>query len=458
MSRPRVFGTLHHMFTRQSGSCPWYKRPIFWIVFLGLVLRLGSAAANFHEMRWQNDSRMSIPAARILEGKGFTLTDDAGPTAYRPPLYILWLTLAYAIFGKFSTLGPSLLQTLVSTANIFLLYLLAKQIWKKESVANAAAFLLAIHPYTVYHDAALYHTFLSTALLLGGLTLLFRGIQETRAKPLFWSGLLFGLVVLIMSTVVPFIGLLILAGLFIWQIPFKRRAILVASFIVGLSLSWGPWVVRNAVVFKEFIPLTTEAGVTLWMGNNPHAEELLKIKKHESAPVPRGTAFNLPSFYAGCVEPDWCVGGISESQENRELKAMAMEWIKSNPATFMKLNIWRMTGIWSPWLTPAKTFSSSAWLNWLVKYSYFGWDLLLAVLFIIGAKITWRENKKRELLILCVLALTATASYALFLYFTKYRIPFEATLLPICGLGAVTAYAWLRNYFETKFKSRGANQ
>ncbi|MFH2231641.1 MAG: glycosyltransferase family 39 protein [Patescibacteria group bacterium] len=446
------------MFTHESESCPWYKKPIFWILLLGLILRLGSVAVNHPSMRWQNDSRMSIPAARMLEGKGFTLTDEAGPTAYRPPLYILWLTMAYAIYGKFSTLGPSLLQMIVSTGNIYLLYLLTKQIWKKESAANAAAILIAIHPYTVYHDAALYHTFLSTALLLGGLTFLFRGIQHKRAGPLFWSGLLFGLVVLIMSTVVPFIGLLILAGIFIWKIPWNSRAILIASFIVGMSLSWGPWVIRNAIVFHEFIPLTTEAGVTLWMGNNPNSEELLKTKEHEASPVPKGTAFNIPSNYSGCAQEDWCVGGISESQENRELKAMAMEWIKANPVKFVKLTIWRLAGIWSPFLTPAKSFSSHEILNWMVKYGYFGWNLLLAALFFIGAKLMRREKKERELIMLCILALSATASYALFLYFTKYRIPFEAVLLPISGIGAATIYSWLRKYLVSKFKLHQAKK
>lgn len=455
------------MFTRFARICPdkimrCIKRPIFWIVLLGFVLRLGSMSVNYPMMRWQNDQRMAIPAARLLEGKGFTLADGAGPSAYRPPLYVLWLAGAYAIFGKFATLGPSFLQVLVSAGNILLLFLLTKQIWKREDVANAAALLLAVHPYSVYHDPALYHTFLSTALLLGGFLFLFKGLDHARGgqarlpdgqahRPaltqFLFSGLLFGSCVLIMSVIVPFLALLVAIGLIVWRIPFVRRLTFVGYFVAGFAIAWGPWIVRNAVAFHHFIPLTMESGVTLWMGNNPNARELLKARGHEASPVPKGTAFNLPQFYEGCATPDWCRGGISEYEESRELTGMATQWIKTHLIDFVSLTTWRFKGIWSPFLTPEKSFSSHFVLNVIVKYGYFVWNLVLFVLFLIGARLAWKEKRRAELVLPVLLALSATGAYSLFLYYTKYRIPFEATLLPFAGAGLASVWKKFTSHF-----------
>jgi 4-amino-4-deoxy-L-arabinose transferase-like glycosyltransferase len=423
-----------------------WRRPIFWIVLLGFALRMGSMAVNYPEMRWQNDARMSIPAARLLEGKGFTLKDGAGPTAYRPPLYILWLSASYALFGTFATLGPSFLQMLLSTGNILLLFLLARQVWKRDDAANVAAFLLAIHPYTVYHDAALYHTFLGTSLLLGGFLFLFKGMESKRAAHLLLSGVLFGLCVLLMSTIVPFLGLLLVTGLLFWNAALRTRLLLSAAFVFGIATAWGPWFVRNAIVFRQFIPLTTESGVTLWIGNSPYAKDLLPKREQEATPVPEGTPFNLPENYAGCKPEGWCRGGVTEQEENRALTALAMGWIKSHPREFVELTLWRFAGIWSPFLTPAKSFGPSVAFNALVTYGYFTWNMFLASLFCIGAWIAWRERKKRELLLLLALALSATGGYSLFLYFTKYRIPFEATLLAVSGAGGALVLERLARY------------
>lgn len=402
---------------------------------LGLILRIGSSLVNYPSMNWKNDARMSIPAARLLVGKGFTLEDAAGPTAYRPPLYILWLSVLYKIFGTYAEFGPSLVQAIVSAGNVILVFLLAKNIWKREDLATASALLLAIHPYTIYHDVALYHTFLSTGLLLGGLLFLFKGYERSSWLFFFLSGLFFGGCVLITSVIVPFLGLLILMGTFFWQETAKHRLFYVGSFILGLSVLWGPWIVRNALTFHAFIPLTTESGVTLWMGNNPESAWRLKERTHEASPVPVGTRFNLPQYYYGCTQATACQGGISEYQENRELTQLATGWIKQHPVEFIHLTQWRFLGIWSPWLTPAKNFGTSIFLNFLIKYGYFAWNIMLFFTGAVGAGIAWREKRVFSLITILFLALSGTGSYALFLYYTKYRIPFEATLLPFCGAG-----------------------
>ncbi|MDO8583626.1 MAG: glycosyltransferase family 39 protein, partial [bacterium] len=396
--------------------------------------------------------RMTIPAVRMLEGHGLSLKDGAGPSAYRPPLYILWLAGNYALFGKFSLLGPSVLQALASTGNIVLLYLLTLQIWKRRDIAFGSALILAVHPYSVYHDTQLYHTFLSTGLLLSAFLLLFRGIEKRSWKLLAGSGAFFGLCILVISTIVPFVGALILAGVF-FCLRRDKRFVLVGGFILGLSLAWSPWVIRNAVAFGHFIPLTTESGVTLWMGNNPVSRELLKTRDHEDSPVPRGTKFNIPEFYGGCKPVNWCKDGISEFDENKELTAMAMHWITSHPGSFLSLTAWRLKGIWSPFLTPKKNISGSVLLNGLIRYGYVCWNLFLAACFLAALPLVRRSKKGRELLVSVALVGSGTLAYALFLFYTKYRMPFEPLLYPFCGAGLVILYERIRRITTKKSPS-----
>jgi len=236
------------------------------------------------------------------------------------------------------------------------------------------------------------------------------------------------------------LGLMIVAALIVWRIPFVQRLTLIALFLFGLALPWGAWMIRNAIAFHHFIPLTTDAGVTLWEGNNPLSRELFKTRQNEAAPVPKGTAFNIPHFYEGCATPNWCRNGISEYDESKELSAMAMTWIKTHPKNFATLTVWRMAGIWSPFLTPEKTFGSNQILNGAIKYGYFFWNLALFVFFLVGARLAWKEKNRVELILPVLLAMTATGAYSLFLYYTKYRIPFEAMLLPFAGAGL--AHVW----------------
>ncbi|MEO5927998.1 MAG: glycosyltransferase family 39 protein [Patescibacteria group bacterium] len=424
-------------------------RPIVWIILLGFLLRLGSMAVNYEDMRWQNDARVSIPASRILEGKGLTLKDGAGPTAYRPPLYVLWLAMDYKIFGTFATFGPSFLQILVSTANIFLLFLLTRQLWKRNDVAHAAALLLAVHPYTVYHDPALYHTFLTTALLLGCSFLLLRGAELKKTSLFFWSGLLCGLCILILSVIVPFVALCLAVALIAWKVALKTRVILLGTFVIGMMLAWGPWIVRNQLAFHHLVPLTTESGVTLWMGNNPLAKEYLAQNRQEETPVPDGTAFNIPERFAGCAVSN-CRDGVSEYEESKELTAMGMVWIKAHPVDFVSLSLWRFKGIWSPFLTPHKTFFSSPILNVVLTYGFAAWNVSMFILFLLGARLAWKEKKRWELAIFVGLALSGTAAYAIFLFFTKYRVPFEALLLPFAGAGLVIVFRATRQRLHAR--------
>ncbi|MDQ2879496.1 MAG: glycosyltransferase, partial [Pseudomonadota bacterium] len=72
--------------------------------------------------------------------------------------------------------------------------------------------------------------------------------------------------------------------------------------------------VRNALVFGAFVPLTSAGDASLWIGNNPHAT-------------------------GNWEPPPPALHGTPELAYGRQIGAIAVAWIKANPAAFVHLTI-----------------------------------------------------------------------------------------------------------------------
>lgn len=75
-----------------------------------------------------------------------------------------------------------------------------------------------------------------------------------------------------------------------------------------------PWWIRNWLLFGMFMPLTSAGGASLWIGNNPDA-----------------TGNWLP--------PPEHLRGLPEVIYSKRISAIAVEWIKANPAAFVRLTV-----------------------------------------------------------------------------------------------------------------------
>jgi uncharacterized membrane protein len=119
---------------------------IYFIVFLGLVLRLISSNQSF----WL-DEGASIMAARVPLAQFFEyLKAD-----FHPPLYYLFLKLWLPIAGNTEWL-IRLPDILIGTACIFLLYLLGQNIFGKNSkLPLLMALFLALNPFHIYYTQEL---------------------------------------------------------------------------------------------------------------------------------------------------------------------------------------------------------------------------------------------------------------------------------------------------------------
>lgn len=191
----------------------------------------------------------------------------ARPTAYRPPAYPYALAapelLARALGGGGLSLARGF-QVLIGVLDVALVGLLASMIWG-SSVGLVALGLAAVYMPLVLVSGTLISEPLYVALMLGSICAILRW---RRCGGLWWlpaAGVLAGLCALTRSNGI--IVLIAVSALTVFAAGdgrLGRRRLRSALLVLTCGvLTIVPWTVRNAVVLKHLVPISTESGGTL---------------------------------------------------------------------------------------------------------------------------------------------------------------------------------------------------
>lgn len=207
-------------------------------------------------------------AAEIASGMGYQV--DGKPTAYWPVGYPGFLSVFLAIFGHDVSVGKAL-NFLLTWLAIPLTFLITQRLFRSYLTAVIAAFIIAIHPSLLAYSGILASDPLSSFLvLLGSLILLYARDHKWK---LITAGLIFGVAVLVrpQSLLIPFI--VIAAN---WRFDDSKfntfNPLRASAFVLGaMLLVLTPWLIRNAVVFHQFVFVSTNGGDNLLIGHNKKA-------------------------------------------------------------------------------------------------------------------------------------------------------------------------------------------
>ncbi|TCO65148.1 ArnT family glycosyltransferase [Actinocrispum wychmicini] len=226
-------------------------------VGLSLLLAGGYAAVLGGQLRYSDEHVYFQLTESLAAGHGYAFGAD--PTAYRPPGYPFLLLPVHFLTGG-SVLAMRLVGVLCLAGAVWFAYLLARRI---SPLAGAlVAVVTAVYPLFIYTANALYPQIPALLLLL--MTLEFGLRARDRWTWAVWSGLAGGFLTI---TVPSFAPTLILVVIFIgWRARKAAAVLLVAAAVIP-----GLWCVRNALVMHAFIPVSTNNGVNLLLGNNPDA-------------------------------------------------------------------------------------------------------------------------------------------------------------------------------------------
>jgi 4-amino-4-deoxy-L-arabinose transferase-like glycosyltransferase len=162
--------------------------------------------------------------------------------------------------------GMLVLQALLGTATLALTMTLART-WMGSMAAVVAGAILAVHPTLLMYTVLFMSETLFLFYLLGFFVLFTWPDASRRTTAA--AGVFLGLSILTRSTLLPFVGILLLWTLASSYWPRAERRVRALWLVAPMLLTIAPWTLRNAIVYHELIPIDCLSMQSLWQGNNP---------------------------------------------------------------------------------------------------------------------------------------------------------------------------------------------
>jgi len=197
------------------------------------------------------------------------VTEHQYANTWYPPGYPLFLALNYALFGR-SWFIARLVQAGLGAATCLLIYRLGSKVFS-ERVGLVARVLLAVYPRHVFFSWRLMGELLYILLLIWSLLLALSLVEDPQPLRSILLGVLIGVEQLVKANLFLFPAMLMVWFAFSAHASGKRRVLCLAALIAGLALMVLIQPIANFLSAGRASALPGNAGITLWMGNNPMA-------------------------------------------------------------------------------------------------------------------------------------------------------------------------------------------
>ncbi|MBI1758412.1 MAG: glycosyltransferase family 39 protein [Actinobacteria bacterium] len=370
----------------------------------GLYLVAGTAyAIALGDTLRYYDEQVYLQLARTLVDHGRYSLDGVSSTAYRPPGYPFLLAGVDALGG--GIVAMRLLGVLALAGSVLLAYRLGVRVHGRVAGAVAAV-LMAGYPLLVFTAGTLYPQVHAMALLLLGLEWSLRATETAgrrRAGFGCGAGLSWGLMILAVPTFA--VSVLLIGGWLLWR---HRPAAWRVLPVLALSAAVlpGAWCVRNAVVLHAFVPVSTNNGINLILGNSEHVTagggRVGDISAYESA------AQRL---------------GLSEVQLDRYYRQAATRWVADHPGSATRLYAGKVVNNFSYHNELATSGQNSTAKDLVSALSFYPLLLLFGV-----RAVRWRRLRSLERLLI-VLVLGNVLLLAVFYTRLRFRVPLDGIML-----------------------------
>ena len=393
------------------------RLPWIGVVFLGLCLVvLGYAWASAGSPRYSDELDYWDIAGNVASGQGYTLR--GAETAFRPPAWPL-LLVPVQLVGAGLFWG-SLLSVAALIAAAWVAGRLGSDIVGGSWGRVAALFVLA-YPINIYTAATLYPQMLSVFLT----ALMWALVARSELEAAVTSGrmALIGLSAGLLTLAVPTLAFTAVALLAVasWS-PLRARnwRPLVAGWAAA-GAAVGAWVVRNWIVFGEFIPISTSTGINLLLGNNPNATADSGVNADISATLDR--VYSM---------------GLSENGRSQEMVREALHWIAANPGDALVLYLQKTLHYFVAYDAPATAGRGSQLLGLLA------WTVWLALIVLVVIRWSpWGRNRLPVLVaerVMLWVFLANALVMAVFFTRVRFRIPLDVFVLVEASLGLLLLF------------------
>ena len=345
---------------------------------------------------------------------------------YLAPLYPYTMAISYRIFRSETADGKYVynvdiiryLQCVMGGLSCLLLYLIGLSIMGR-GVGLLAGAIASVYGVYIYYDGIIMPSCLILFLHLLALLLLI--IAQRRGSGLWWliSGTAIGLCAVAHGT-----ALLIMMGLLLWiwigfpgtnnRTKLKRSALILAGFMPIIATV----TIRNYVVGKDIVLLTSNGGKNFYIGNNPRAT---------------GT-FAFCKFKIWGSDLDYYLRDIKRTSNDatpsgmsRIIAGEAWKFIRKQPLAETKLLARKFTMLFNAFeISISDNFYFARRYSRILSWSFIGFGVI-GPIGLLG--LFYQLKQWRKYFILLVFIAAQAGAFTIMFILSRYRLLFVACLI-----------------------------
>lgn len=380
----------------------------FWIGLIFAVIIAGAVAIHSgNALRYGDEQQYHNLAVSVLHGNGF-VNVDGSPTAFRPPGYPFVLLSIYTITEQ--PILAKILNVLLLGALILALGVIAARI--KPPAVKLVPYIVMACPILIYVTSVLYPQVLGSVMLAVVVLILTR--ENVSLKDFGMAGVIYGLLCLAIPSFLMVLPLFFLY-LLVAQLPLTKTSIVKliqqgSVLTVAILVVLAPWTIRNYVTFGQLVPISSITGLNLMFGN--------------SALTTPNSGVNL-DIWSQC--PAAAPDVMEEVVRDNHLKDCAVRWIKENPADAAQLYVGKVINYFNYRNEVATQSEVASWRDWVSFFTYY--PLLVAA--VIRLTMARRLPLIAEERLIYILYFGNAFISAVFFTRVRFRIPFDALLIPV---------------------------
>lgn len=386
--------------------------------FLARLAVLFMLGRHINPELWEYD----IIARNILSGKGYLMhwfNTDYHSFAY--PLYP-YFSAAFLFVFKHNYFAVELTEIALSSGACFFIYAITKKVFD-ERVAFLSSFLVAAHPGLIIYSTKVHEFNLVVFFLAFGFWAMLH-FDRNKVSYHMLMGAITGIGILLRpSFLFFFIAYAIYAFSAHKKVLKKAANILIAALITILAIT--PWSVRNYILHKRLIFISTSSAEHFWRGNNPLAS---------------GTALTIDNHGILDVAPKEFTTELYSLNEIGQYDLFYKETIRSiklNPGHFLKMCLKKFYYFW--WFSPQTgLLYPKAWT--LIYRAYYG---VIVFLFIAGGIIALKRiagSRKAAIFSFFITFILFSLLHSLYYVETRHRWAIEPFMLIFTAYAVVVFY------------------
>jgi 4-amino-4-deoxy-L-arabinose transferase-like glycosyltransferase len=383
--------------------------------------------APLSKVAWYHDEQLYYLSTALNSFKGRGFFPDYNTV--RDGIYVPPPGQSFFILGVFTMAGklvePSTLlklQALIASGMILLAALMCRRL-VSPLAGLTAALLLAVHPDLIYQSAFLMTESNYLFLLTLFLFLITRAIETGSSRWTTAAALSLGLLHLQRINAAP-AGVAIAAAWLLYTRGKQWRNALILGAVPFLVLV--PWLARNLAVYGEPIWVNSNAGVHLYLANNPK----LDAAEHPYIEEQRGAL--IPEIETRLHDENGRLT-VTYYEYSRIYEKKMWEYVRAQPLHFLRNCAYKFVNQF----TIVQTGSRVAWLRFNSEALYTAVQRAILVLGLLGlAAFLWTSfTPQGAVLVLMFLVFSATGTMSILSTDGRYGVHLKLFLILFVALG-----------------------